>query len=83
MACFGLGQGINMPTLLTMLTEIAPPGSRAVFLSVNSMSLRLGQTVGPLLMGAVYALWGIQSVFTAGMVLSVGMGLLLFLLIRR
>jgi len=81
--CFGLGQGINMPTLLTMLTEIAPPESRAVFLSLNSMSLRLGQTIGPLLMGAVYAMWGIQAVFSAGMLLAAGMGLILLIFIRR
>lgn len=81
--CFGLGQGINTPALLTMLTEIAPPDSRAVFLSLNSMSLRLGQTLGPLMMGAVYTGWGIHAVFSFGLVLAAGMMLLLWLSIPR
>lgn len=81
--CFGLGQGINIPVLMTMLTEIAPPDNRAVFLSLNSMSLRLGQTIGPLLMGAVYVGWGIQTVFSFGMILAVGMAALLWFSIPR
>ncbi|MFP4481471.1 MAG: MFS transporter [Thermovirgaceae bacterium] len=78
---FGIGQGLNMPTLLTMLSELAPEGNRAVFLSLNSMSLRLGQTVGPLLMGGVYSLFGIEAVFFTGAFLALFMvGLLCTLL---
>ncbi|GAB6280221.1 MAG: MFS transporter [Thermovirga sp.] len=80
--CFGLGQGINLPTLTIMLTEIAPPENRAVFLSLNSMSLRLGQTLGPLLMGMIYTAWGIRTVFYSGTLLSIAMGILLLLFIR-
>jgi len=81
--CFGLGQGINTPTLLTMLTEIAPPDNRAVFLSLNSMSLRLGQTLGPLMMGAVYVGWGIHAVFSFGLILAALMAVLLWFSIPR
>lgn len=81
--CFGLGQGINTPALLTMLTEIAPPDNRAVFLSLNSMSLRLGQTLGPLMMGAVYVGWGIQAVFSFGLILAALMAVLLWFSIPR
>lgn len=74
---FGIGQGLNMPTLLTMLAELAPEENRAVFLSLNSMSLRLGQTLGPLLMGGVFAIFGIEAVFISGAVLALVMVTLL------
>jgi MFS family permease len=70
---FGIGQGLNMPTLLTMLAELAPEENRAVFLSLNSMSLRLGQTLGPLIMGGVFSLFGIEAVFVFGAVLALVM----------
>jgi predicted MFS family arabinose efflux permease len=74
---FGIGQGLNMPTLLTMLAELAPEENRAVFLSLNSMSLRLGQTLGPLLMGGVFAIFGIEAVFISGAALALVMVTLL------
>jgi MFS family permease len=80
---FGIGQGLNMPTLLTMLSELAPEENRAVFLSLNSMSLRLGQTVGPLFMGGVYSLFGIEAVFFGGAALALFMGVLLCLLLGK
>lgn len=81
---FGIGQGLNMPTLLTMLTALAPEENRAVFLSLNSMSLRLGQTLGPVLMGGVFSFFGIESVFISGAVLALAMaGLLCVFLGKR
>jgi MFS family permease len=74
---FGIGQGLNMPTLMTMLTELAPEENRAVFLSLNSMSLRLGQTLGPLIMGVVFSLFGIEAVFAFGAALALVMVALL------
>ncbi|MGC9490678.1 MAG: MFS transporter [Thermovirgaceae bacterium] len=80
---FGIGQGLNMPTLLTMLAELAPEENRAVFFSLNSMSLRLGQTVGPLFMGGVYFLFGIEAVFFGGAVLALFMVVLLCSLLGK
>jgi MFS family permease len=80
---FGIGQGLNMPTLLTMLSELAPEENRAVFLSLNSMSLRLGQTVGPLFMGGVYSLFGIEAVFFGGAALALFMVVLLCSLLGK
>jgi len=74
---FGIGQGLNMPTLMTMLAELAPEENRAVFLSLNSMSLRLGQTLGPLVMGGVFSLFGIEAVFFSGAILALVMVALL------
>jgi MFS family permease len=66
-ALFGAAMGINVPCLQTMLAGLAPLEYRGAFMSVNGMVLRLGQTLGPLLMGAVFAGYGgINGVFYAG-----------------
>jgi predicted MFS family arabinose efflux permease len=46
-------------------------------MSINGMVLRLGQTLGPVLMGIVLLGWGIQGVFYAGAVCSMAMFMLL------
>jgi predicted MFS family arabinose efflux permease len=75
---FGVGQGINIPNLLTALTDRAPEGSRATVLSLNSMTLRLGQTLGPPLFGMIFASRGIKAVFITGAVMAVGMAVVVF-----
>jgi predicted MFS family arabinose efflux permease len=75
---FGVGQGINIPNLLTALTDRAPEGSRATVLSLNSMALRLGQTLGPPLFGMIFASRGIEAVFITGAVMAVGMAVVVF-----
>lgn len=67
---FGLGQGLNMPNSMSMLTAIAPMEQRAVFMSVNGMLLRAGQTVAPILMGLVYSGFSLEAVFYAGAVVA-------------
>jgi len=63
---FGLGMGINIPSILNMLSGLAKTGHRAAFMSINGTLLRLGQTIGPLAMGWVFAARGIEWVFYAG-----------------
>jgi MFS family permease len=60
---FGLAQGMNLPSIQSLLTGLAPMELRAGFMSLNGMVLRLGQTIGPLLMGLVYGLAGMGAVF--------------------
>lgn len=60
---FGVAQGLNQPALQTRLAELASEASRGVVLSMNGMILRLGQSIGPLLLGGVLALGGIGLVF--------------------
>lgn len=74
---FGLGQGLNVPTLMATISGLAPGGQRAVFMAANGMILRLSQTIAPLLMGALYAGFGIQSVYWGGALCALGMFLLL------
>ncbi|MBG0791084.1 MAG: MFS transporter [Desulfovibrionaceae bacterium] len=69
--CFGLAQGLNIPTVMTMLTTIAPMEQRGAFMAANGFLLRLAQTVAPLLMGALYALFGMEAVYLGGLVCSI------------
>lgn len=74
---FGIGQGINFPSNQALLTGMAPIEYRAAFMSINGMVLRLGQTLGPLIMGLVFTFGGINGVFFTAAVLGVLMSLTL------
>ncbi|MCF8302306.1 MAG: MFS transporter [Bacteroidales bacterium] len=80
---FGFAQGINFPSVITLLMRISPMNYRGIFMSLNGMVLRIGQTLGPLLMGLTFAIWGIQGAFWAGAALTLMMFLFLVFLIRR
>lgn len=75
---FGIGHGMAYPNIQTLLAALAPPENRGAFMSINGMVLRLGQTLGPVLMGIVFIGWGIQGVFYSGAVFSVVISTLLF-----
>ncbi|NDV18443.1 MFS transporter [Pseudodesulfovibrio sp. JC047] len=68
---FGLAQGLNIPTIMTMLTTIAPMEQRGAFMAANGLLLRLAQTIAPLLMGILYSLFGMDAVFYGGLACSV------------
>jgi predicted MFS family arabinose efflux permease len=68
---------MTYPNIQTLLAALAPSENRGAFMSINGMVLRLGQTLGPVLMGIVLLGWGIQGVFYAGAVCSVAMSMLL------
>lgn len=60
---FGVAQGLNIPGLQTLLIHLAPEKQRAVFMSANGMVLRLGQTLGPLVIGLGLVAFGINGAF--------------------
>ena len=62
-ALFGVAQGINYPGVLSLLAGLAPTENRGIFMSVNGMVLRLGQTLGPLVMAGASTLWGLEAAF--------------------
>ena len=68
---FGLAHGMNIPCIQILLTGIAPIEYRAAFMSVNGMVLRLGQTLGPILMGAAFVTGGLGYPFYAGAVICI------------
>ncbi|WP_449243310.1 MFS transporter [Desulfovibrio sp.] len=69
----GLAQGLNLPSLMTMLSGEAGLENRAAVMAVNGMLLRLGQTVAPPLMGLVFAGFGLSSVFSAAALLALSL----------
>lgn len=75
---FGAAQGINIPSIQTLLTSLAPIEYRAAFMSLNGMVLRLGQTLGPVVIGFAYISFGIETTFYAGACFA----LLMIILIR-
>ena len=75
---FGAAMGLNIPSLQTILAGLAPTDRLAAFMSINGMVLRLGQTLGPVVMGAMYSWGGLNAPFFGGAVLA---GLTLVLVI--
>ncbi|RPI00155.1 MAG: MFS transporter [Calditrichaeota bacterium] len=80
--CFGLGHGLNIPSLQTLLANLAPIEYRAAFLSMNGWVLRLGQTLGPLIAGAAFIVGGVNAPFYIGAGLSAIMFFVLFMMRR-
>lgn len=81
MLIIGIGQGINIPAIYNILTDIAPINHRGAFMSVNSMIIRGGQTIGPLFAGILYGLWGLSWVFWAGAIVAISLILLILFFI--
>lgn len=67
---FGLGHGVLIPSVQTLMTKAAPLQYRAGVLSLNGMILRLGQTIGPVVMSLIFSLYHINGVFLAGSVFA-------------
>lgn len=63
---FGVAQGINLPSLMTWLATLAPMEQRGILMSVNGMVFRLGQTLGPMVMGMLFGWSGFWGVFIGG-----------------
>ena len=79
---FGIAHGINIPSRVALLAGMAPMRQRAAFMSVNEMVVRLGQTLGPLLMGVTFGIWGIGGVFYVGAGFSIAMFVFAVIMIK-
>jgi predicted MFS family arabinose efflux permease len=82
LVAFGLAQGMLMPEVQTLLVGFAPLNERAGFMSINSMVLRLGQSVGPIFIGLFYALGGVGTAFIGGATVAVVMLLVAFFMVK-
>lgn len=80
---FGFAQGINIPSVLNLLTFQAPTEYRAAFLSVNWMVLRSGQAAGPFFLGLVYGLLGLDGTFWVACIAALIFIIVAFLLIKE
>jgi predicted MFS family arabinose efflux permease len=82
-ALFGVAQGMNYPVVMSLLAGLAPAEHRAIFMSANGMVLRIGQTLGPVIMAGVFAWGGMDRVFFTAMGICLGMFLILPWMIGR
>lgn len=79
---FGAAQGLNIPTVQTMLADLAPMEQRGAFMALNGTVLRLGQTLGPVVMGGAFLVWGMDGVFAATAALALLAGALVLAVVR-
>ena len=77
---FGIAHGMSIPVIQALFAEAAPLKYRATFMSISGMTFRVGQTLGPFLMGLVIGVWGIGGAFYAGAGLSIAMFIIMFML---
>ncbi|GAB7079443.1 MFS transporter [Megalodesulfovibrio paquesii] len=71
--CYGMAQGLNLPSTQALIAEYAPPSNRGGFMAMNGMLLRIGQTIGPLLFGGFFHLGGMRAVFLGGVAVALSM----------
>jgi MFS family permease len=69
---YGLGEGIFIPTLQDVVAGAAPPDQRGAVVAVWVGSARLGQTVGPLGVGALFGAIGTGTTFVVGAAVAAG-----------
>jgi predicted MFS family arabinose efflux permease len=61
---------MNIPSIMSLMAGYASMEQRGILMSVNGTVLRLGQPLGPLVMGLAFTLWGISGPFYGGAVLA-------------
>ncbi len=83
-AClYGVGQGFNIPILQTKFLNSVSDETRGVVSALFSSNLRLGQSIGPVLMGVLYTIDGYELVFLFSAALSISMGMVTLFAIKR
>jgi MFS family permease len=70
---FGAANGLNIPTVHSWIAREVERDVRAGVMSLNAMMLRGGQTLGPLLASAGYAVAGIEGAFAVGVLASLAL----------
>jgi MFS family permease len=71
---FGAGNGLNVPTVQSWIAREVERDVRAGVMSLNAMMLRGGQTLGPVLASAGYAIAGLEGAFAVGVLSALGLG---------
>lgn len=74
-AVFGLGHGVNFPSIQTRLTQLSSLEYRGAFMSLNGMVLRAGQAFGPPIVAWFSTFGDINTAFW----ITAGLAFLMFL----
>lgn len=67
---YGIGHGVNIPSLISILSNSVPKEQLAGFMSLQRASSLLGQTTAPLIFAVFYRNFGIESTFVLGSILA-------------
>jgi len=78
----GFAFATTIPVVMSLVAALAPDSQRAAFMSLNGTVLRLGQTLGPVIMTGVYAAGGFRAVYAAGAALAVALAVLTAAVVR-
>ncbi len=70
---FGVAHGVTLPSIETLMVGLGSMENRGAFMSVHEIVVRLGQTLGPIVMGVIFSIFGMASIFYAGALLSIAM----------
>lgn len=70
-ALFGAAQGMFIPNIQNYLSRYSSAENRGIVMSVYGSSMRIGQTLGPITMGLLFPLVGINGIFFVCAVLAV------------
>lgn len=80
---FGSAMALNMPSIQTALTKLAPEEQRGAFMSINGWVIRLGQTVGPIIIGIGYAWNGYVGAYIFGAIVALIALIVLFTMFQK
>jgi len=80
---FGAAQGLNMPHLQTAIADMAPDDQRGAFMSLNGMILRIGQTLGPVVVGIGDKIGGLDGAYYAAALAALLGLVVLHVLVRK
>jgi MFS family permease len=75
--CFGLGMGLNVPVIQDVAAGIAPAEYRGLMVSSLGTLIRLGQTLGPIVLGWVLWIGDLSLIFKVALIASLIVAVLL------
>lgn len=76
---YGMGQGANILSLQHVIIEVISSDSRGAISALYSSTLRVGQSIGPVLMGMFFGLDGYGLIFGVSVAIAVAMVVTLML----
>lgn len=63
---YGIGQGLNLPLMTTLMTGVAPESQRGAVMATNAMAQRCAQGIGPMFFSGFASVLGPQNAIFIG-----------------
>lgn len=79
---YGVGQGLNLPVLITLIAGEARLENRGAIMSLNGMVIKISQTISPVLMSLIYFAGGFKGVYIVSSLLAMFFFILMYLLLK-